>query len=493
MTDPANRSVPAGWYDDPASPAHVRWWDGSGWTAHIAAKPTAAPAETPQVAHPAAAPQVAPAPQAAEPTSPFGGSTAVDSVPGIPAGQQEYIPAADRAAAQPDLGIADADSVGDTPPLHPDDVAGPFPGIEIPPTPGSPAFEAARVDPNVAALAAGLGAAGLGGTTVLGGPGSPAIPGAPASSGYPGTPAPPSDTASLIAEARELERQYGISTAEHAIIVRAAQQGSAAGGYTPLEESVDAAPPLTGRAARAARAEARAAARASRRTVADGVVPGIDGDPGTREHTGTAAAWLIALWPLWTLIAAAGAGYLYLYLLPEPALLALAALPLLLVIGWAFGDASRLKARGLRGASPALALLGPLIYLIARRARVRGSGPLVTLLLLTVALVGGGAAAVLTGVAAAPLTALAVQQTVRDDLVGSGQLASVACPVRLDAATPGALYTCRGTASDGAEQLVWVSIGPASATAEGSGNEAAAGGGMGSFLGREFSYALALR
>jgi hypothetical protein len=46
------RPVPAGWYPDPGG-AGLRWWDGDGWTEHIAAAQPAAPAEAGQ--HPAAA------------------------------------------------------------------------------------------------------------------------------------------------------------------------------------------------------------------------------------------------------------------------------------------------------------------------------------------------------------------------------------------------------------------------------------------------------
>ena len=41
MTDQATRVVPAGWYDDPASPTRVRWWNGIAWTEHVADKPSA--------------------------------------------------------------------------------------------------------------------------------------------------------------------------------------------------------------------------------------------------------------------------------------------------------------------------------------------------------------------------------------------------------------------------------------------------------------------
>ncbi len=38
--------TPAGWYDDPATPGTLRWWDGAQWTAHVQSKPTA-PASPP--------------------------------------------------------------------------------------------------------------------------------------------------------------------------------------------------------------------------------------------------------------------------------------------------------------------------------------------------------------------------------------------------------------------------------------------------------------
>ena len=40
MTDHGSRVVPAGWYEDPASTEHVRWWNGVEWTEHVREKPT---------------------------------------------------------------------------------------------------------------------------------------------------------------------------------------------------------------------------------------------------------------------------------------------------------------------------------------------------------------------------------------------------------------------------------------------------------------------
>ena len=35
---------PPGWYLDPTSSAHLRWWSGEGWTDHLQPLPVAAPA-----------------------------------------------------------------------------------------------------------------------------------------------------------------------------------------------------------------------------------------------------------------------------------------------------------------------------------------------------------------------------------------------------------------------------------------------------------------
>lgn len=80
MTDQMTRVVPAGWYDDPKSAEHVRWWNGLGWTDHVEIKPTA-PAAQPvaeQAPVVAAQPEPAPAVKAAPAAKPtiglgFGG------------------------------------------------------------------------------------------------------------------------------------------------------------------------------------------------------------------------------------------------------------------------------------------------------------------------------------------------------------------------------------------------------------------------------------
>ncbi len=312
MTDLATRVVPAGWYEDPASSAHVRWWNGLAWTEHTAQKPTPTPA-----------------PQ--QPTS--YGNYAAEQV-----------------------------------------------------------------------------------TTATGSVQTP-------------------ETLARIAEARELERQYGISTAENDIITRAAGEGhaetsaassSAAAHYRPWNAEPE---------------------------------PEYE-EPGTA----TASAWFIALWPLLTLAAAATAAYLAFYVMPEPSVsgipvvAAIVIVPTLLTLIWAATDARKLRLNGYRPASPAFALLGPLIYLIARRARVAGFGPLVTLIILTLLAAGAPTAAYLTDQAVPVTKALEIQQAVHADLVGGGELASVTCPAFVDNLNQGSLYTCDGVLPDGGEKLVWVSI-----------------------------------
>jgi hypothetical protein len=52
MTDTGGAAIPAGWYTDPGGSGHLRWWDGSTWTAHLAPQPTPAPVAQPTVQQP---------------------------------------------------------------------------------------------------------------------------------------------------------------------------------------------------------------------------------------------------------------------------------------------------------------------------------------------------------------------------------------------------------------------------------------------------------
>ncbi len=62
-------AVPAGWHPDPTVPGQLRYWDGSQWTAHVQAAPSAAPVAPPAPQAPAA-PPAPPAPPAAPMTPP---------------------------------------------------------------------------------------------------------------------------------------------------------------------------------------------------------------------------------------------------------------------------------------------------------------------------------------------------------------------------------------------------------------------------------------
>jgi hypothetical protein len=355
LTDQATRVVPAGWYEDPASSAHVRWWNGLAWTEHTALKPTPTPAPQPMK------------------------------------------------ASYGDYG----DGFGDQ-----------------------------RYGDGFAQGAHGRRAAGQaqGGQTQEG----QAQSAEPVTTSTGSTQTP--ETLARIAEARELERQYGISTAEHDIIMRNAISSEVADGF------------LSGEAA-------RAAAETGYRPWNAEPEPEYE-EPGTA----TASVWFIALWPLLTLAAAAAAAYLAFYVAPQPAvagipLVAVVALvPSLLTLVWAVTDARRLRSLGHRPASPALALLGPLVYLIGRRTRVAGTGPLVTLIVLTLLAVGAPAAAFLTGSAVPVTKALEIQQAVYTKYVASGELASVSCEPFVENLTQGSYYTCDGVLPDGTAKLVYVSF-----------------------------------
>jgi hypothetical protein len=356
LTDQAIRVVPAGWYEDPASSAHVRWWNGLAWTEHTALKPTPQP--------------------------------------------QPHVP------AQPQPMTSSYGDYGD-------------------------GFGTRRYGDGYAQGADGQGAESQG-AGVAGSAGVSDQVGTATGA----TPTP--ETLARIAEARDLERQYGISTAENDVIMRAAHDGHRHSTADPGATSA---------------------------TTSDYRPWNAEPEPEYEEPgTSTASAWFIALWPLFTLAAAATAAYLAFYVMPEPSILGIplvvgiALVPSLLTLIWAATDARKLRSSDYRPASPALALLGPLVYLIGRRARVKGSGPLVTLIILTLLAVGGPTAAYLTGSAVPVTKALEIQQAVQADLVGSGRLVSVSCPAFVDSLERGSLYTCDGVLPDGGSKLVWVSI-----------------------------------
>ena len=224
-------------------------------------------------------------------------------------------------------------------------------------------------------------------------------------------------TEQRIASARELERQFGIGTSEIPVVASQA--------------STPAATP----AASAATAK-RSAARAS-----------------------TAAAWMIALSPVLALVLGIVAAYVYFYVLATPIVfLIAAAVPYLLCVLWALGDGRTLKDRGFNPPSAAFALLTGLGYLIVRRTRIPGSGPIAMLLVVTVLTFGSLPVAALMGQTQGLTNALNIQSTISADYLGHGKAVQVNCPPFVDAATVGTLYTCDATTATGVHRTIWVSI-----------------------------------
>ena len=358
MTDQATRVVPAGWYEDPASRAHVRWWNGLAWTEHTALKPSEQPRPQQQ--------------QTYQQTYGDGGyqQGAAQGV-GQVSGQQV---AGQQGAGQQGYGT-----------------------------------QSTTDDDAVARAAAALAAQNA-------------------------------ETASRIAEARALERQYGISTEEHDIIVRRASEGDGTPEHNTAGTAYD--------------------------PNAYGTANWDDGSDDFEDEprTETASAWFIALWPILTLVAAAAAAYYHFFVSPEPAVAGIplvagiVLVPSLLTLLWAATDARKLRKLGNQPASAAFALLGPLIYLIARRTRVKGVGPLIALIVLTLLAAAAPIAAVVTGAAAPTLKAIEIQQTLRDDYVASGELATVSCEPFLSDISMGSQFTCDATLPDGSAKEVWVSI-----------------------------------
>jgi Protein of unknown function (DUF2510) len=221
-------------------------------------------------------------------------------------------------------------------------------------------------------------------------------------------------TEQRIAAARELERQFGIGTAPTPIIT----------GKAPAQAAI------------AAPQGKRAAARAS-----------------------TAAAWMIALSPVLALVLGIAAAYVYFYVFASPIFFAIAAaVPYLLCLLWAFGDGRTLKDRGFNPPSPLFALLTGLGYLIVRRTRVPGSGPIAMLLVVSVLTVGSPLVASLTGQTQGLTNALNIQRTISADYLSHGKAVAVNCPPFVDAATIGTLYTCDATTATGVHRTIWVSI-----------------------------------
>ncbi len=228
------------------------------------------------------------------------------------------------------------------------------------------------------------------------------------------------------AEARDMERRHGITTAENDIIMSAAT-GDTSSGH-----------PRTGSIAIVGQA------------------------PLKLPRTGTVSSWLLGITPAIAFVLALVAGYVYFYVTPTPLVAAVAIVLLVLGFLWAVGDARTLANRGHKAASPlwalALPVLGPLLYLVNRRRRAPGSKPLIAFLVLLAVTAGIPALGIATGASSVVTKALEVQQAVRADLVDSGAATSVTCPPILESVAAGTVFTCDAVIPNGNTVHVWVSF-----------------------------------
>jgi hypothetical protein len=263
-------------------------------------------------------------------------------------------------------------------------------------------------------------------------------------------------TADRIAAARELERQFGVGTSENEIITGATALGFGVASQQVAPQSVAPAvqqpvqqPENVTHLNPAARQAAADQAAAGRRRA------GVR----TTARSATGSAWLIALTPVLTLLAGIAAAYVFFYIAPTPVVFVVAFLiPYLLGILWALSDGRALKSRGFQPPSPLWALLGGIGYLIVRRLRVPGSGPLAMFLVVGALVVAIPGAAYASGELRPLSYALTIQNTITADYVNSGRAASINCPPFVDTTTPGTLYTCTATLATGVTKAVWVSI-----------------------------------
>lgn len=349
MTDQATRVVPAGWYDDPASPERVRWWNGLTWTEHVTAKPSR--------------------PVLVEQTVASGGTataTAESQANVTPLTRRELRERAEASGAE----TRGAES-GDT---------------------GS------RADGSVSAEASGADDAEARAAA---------------------------DRQREIAEARRLEQRFGVGTRDIPTIDDRA-----------LDES------YRGHRVEPFRHEEEAPATRVR-----------------RASTSTAGAAGLVMTPVLALLIALVSAYVYYYLEPNPLLLAAPAVAYLLGILFALADSRTLRARGLTPPHPLWSLGTPLLYLVVRKVKVPGVGPLLGFVLIAALLPALGAALVMLGPAAGVATALDVQQQLRAELVDGGRATSVTCPMVLESTAPGTVYECDVTLPDGTPDIVYVGIG----------------------------------
>lgn len=260
-------------------------------------------------------------------------------------------------------------------------------------------------------------------------------------------------TADRIAAARDLERQFGVGTSENEIITGATALGFGAGAQRVLE-------PVSQQQAHSQTTSTTPINPAARQAAADQEAAGRRrAGVRTTARSATGSAWLIALTPVLMLAAGIAAAYVFFYVAANPVVFVLAFLiPYLLGVLWALSDRRALTSRGFTPPSPLWSLLGGIGYLIARRIRVAGSGPLAMFLVVGALVLAIPGAAYASGELRPLSYALTIQNTISADYVGAGRAASVNCPPFVDTTTPGTLYTCTATLATGVTKAVWVSI-----------------------------------
>jgi hypothetical protein len=184
--------------------------------------------------------------------------------------------------------------------------------------------------------------------------------------------------------------------------------------------------------------------------------------PSRPIRTATTPAWLLAATPVITSILAAVAAYVYFYVSPTPLVVIVAVVVMVMSFLWAVGDARALQNRGLTAPSPILALalplVGPLLYLLVRSGKVKGSTPLIAFLVVLAIAVVAPVGLGLAGAVPTVTKALEVQRAVHDDLVGSGAVTAVTCPPLLESTDTGTVFTCDATLPSGDIGHVWVSF-----------------------------------
>jgi hypothetical protein len=198
------------------------------------------------------------------------------------------------------------------------------------------------------------------------------------------------------------------------------------------------------------------AARPLTRREAIAAEGGRQAPDAARSATGT--VWLIALLPVIAFVIGIVALYVVAYLAPSFWVVLAALLPYLLGLLWAISDSRQLAARGFRAPRPLWALLTPLGYLIARRLRVPGTGPLVLFAITTVLAVAAPLVFWFSGASAIVTVPARVQHAVQTQFVDTGRLRSVSCPPLIGSLSPGTLFTCDAVAKTGVPTEVWVSI-----------------------------------